>query len=373
MNNCICDNDYERIKKKIEEENKRCKYYYIQGPKGEKGDPGEQGPKGEDGAATIEVSDTVTGEPNTEAMVENIGTNKNAILKFKIPRGMDGVSGDKIVIGKTQTLDANARAKVVDTQIGNIHTLDFYIPQGFDGADGKQGPQGEKGIQGIQGVQGIQGLQGIPGIQGPKGEDGKSERIVVINTETIDSGKVAEVKDNFDGNTHNLTFLIPKGDKGDIGLRGEMGPIGPQGPSGSALLDAYASIYEDNGNSYSLTPNVPNQVELGKTSQNKNVDTSFTNSIKIQNDGIYKIDYFFSAVSSATADISVEARKGNVTIAGTKITRKASSQEYIAFVGSIIVNLDKDDIVDLGVSSSATVTLTPGDETVSYLNIMKID
>ena len=151
------------------------------------------------------------------------------------------------------------------------------------------------------------------------------------------------------------------------------GPVGPQGPSGSALLDAYASIYEDNGNSYSLMPNVSNQVELGKTSQSKNVDTSFTNSLKIQNEGIYKIDYFFAATSSSPTDISVEARKGNITISGTKITRKANSQEYLSFVGSIIVDLNKDDIIDLGVSSTSTVTLTPGDETVSYLNIMKID
>ncbi len=357
MNNCNC-NSYEKIKKKIEEENRRCKYYYIQGPKGEKGEPGERGPKGEDGAATIEIGNTITGEPNTEAMVENVGTNTNVILNFKIPRGTDGISGDKIIVGETQTLDANARAKVVDTKINNVHTLDFYIPQGFDGADGEKGIQGEKGE---------------PGERGPKGEDGKSEKIVVKNTETIESDKKADVKDNFDGTTHNLTFLIPKGEKGDAGPRGEMGSIGPQGPSGVALLDAYASIYEDNGNSYSLTPNVPNQVELGKTSQNKNVDTSFTNALKIQNDGIYKIDYFFSAISSTTADISVEARKDNITIAGTKIVRKANNQEHITFVGSIIIDLDKNNIVDLAVSSSAVVTLTPYDETVSYLNIMKID
>lgn len=364
MNNCYCNDDYERIKKRIEEENKKCKYYYIQGPKGDKGDTGEQGPKGEDGAATIEIGETLTGEPNTDAIVENVGTKENVILNFKIPRGLDGTSGDKIIIGKTETLDANARAKVVDTQNGNVHTLDFYIPQGFDGADGERGPQGEKGIPGIQGIQGVQGIQGIPGIPGPKGDDGKSEKISIVNTETIDSEKKAEVKDNFDGNTHNLTFLIPKG---------EIGPIGPQGLTGSALLDAYASIYEDNKNPYSLIPNVPNQIELGKTSQNKNVDTSFTNALKIQKEGIYKIDYFFSAVTSTTADISVELRKENVTIAGTKITRKANNQEYISFVGSIIINLDKNDIVDLAVSSTTTVILTSENDTYSYLNIMKID
>lgn len=95
---------------------------------------------------------------------------------------------------------------------------------------------------------------------------------------------MAEIKDEFTDNTHYLTFLIPKGDKGDIG---------PHGLVGTAILDSYASLYEDNGNSYMLVTNTPNQVELSKNSQIKNMDISFTNTVKVLNEGIYKIDYFF--------------------------------------------------------------------------------
>lgn len=226
MDNCNCNVNYDKIKKRIEECNKNIKHLYIQGPTGPVGPQGQDGiqgptgptgPKGENGPTTIDIGTTETGDPNTEASVKNIGTSKNVILNFTIPKGQNGIDGDKVVIGKTETLDANARAKVVDTQVGNIHTLDFYIPQGFDGADGDVGPKGDKGDTGEP---------------GPKGDTGKSEGIQVINTQTINPGELAEVKDNFDGNTHYLTFSIPRGDKGDIGPAGEKGPQGEQGPTG---------------------------------------------------------------------------------------------------------------------------------------------
>lgn len=146
-----------------------------------------------------------------------------------------------------------------------------------------------------------------------------------------------------------LNFTIPKGDKGDIG---------PQGLVGTAILDSYASLYEDNGNSYMLVANTPNQVEFSKNSQ-KNMDISFTNTVKVLNAGIYKINYFFSSVASVQSDISIELRKENITINGTKITKKVNNQEYVWFNGSIIASLNKDEKINLAVSSTTNVTLTP--------------
>ena len=145
---------------------------------------------------------------------------------------------------------------------------------------------------------------------------------------------MSEVKDEFTCNTHCLIFLIPKGDKGDIG---------PQGLVETAILGSYASLYEDNGNSYMLVTNTPKQVEFSKNSQIKNMDISFTNTVKVLNVGIYKIDYFFSSVASVQSDISIELRKENITINGTKITKKVNNQEYVWFNGSVIVSLNKDE------------------------------
>ena len=79
-----------------------------------------------------------------------------------------------------------------------------------------------------------------------------------------------------------------------------------------------------------LVANTPNQVELSKNSQ-KNMDISFTNTVKVLNADIYKIDYFFSSVALVQSDISIELRKENITINGTKITKKVNNQEYIWF------------------------------------------
>lgn len=95
------------------------------------------------------------------------------------------------------------------------------------------------------------------------------------------------------------------------------------------------------------------------------MDISFTNTVKVLNEGIYKIDYFFSSVASAQSDISIELRKEN-------ITKNVNNQEYVWFNGSIIVSLNKDEKIDLAVSSTTNVTLTPDEDTVSYLNMIKI-
>ena len=57
------------------------------------GIPGPIGPPGD--AATIVIVETLTGEPGTPALVENLGDKQNARLRFTIPRGEKGEKGDK--------------------------------------------------------------------------------------------------------------------------------------------------------------------------------------------------------------------------------------------------------------------------------------
>ena len=87
----------------------------------------------------IAISATaVTGEPGTEAKVENTGTGTKPVFKFTIPRGNVGPTG----------------------------------PQGPKGETGATGPQGLTGPQGPKGETGATGPQGLTGPQGPKGETG---------------------------------------------------------------------------------------------------------------------------------------------------------------------------------------------------------
>lgn len=155
MNNNIKkpNDDYEKIKKKIEEANKNIRYYCIQGPKGAKGDKGDKGEKGDKGDTTqltFKVGNTLTIEPELSADVENVGTDTNVILDFKIPRGFDGKDGEKgeqgepgvcetITIDGTNTIEPAEEAEVIDNFNNNIHHLTFYIPKG---EQGEQGPAG---------------------------------------------------------------------------------------------------------------------------------------------------------------------------------------------------------------------------------------
>ena len=56
------------------------------------GIPGPAGPPGD--AATIVIVDTLTGQPGTEALVENLGDKQNARLRFTIPAGEPGDSAN---------------------------------------------------------------------------------------------------------------------------------------------------------------------------------------------------------------------------------------------------------------------------------------
>lgn len=169
--------------KDLNGDNRGMKYCFIQGPKGlkgDKGDTGPTGPQGENGPTTIEIGITETGEPDTESLVTNVGTDKNVILNFKIPRGSTGRKGEK----------------------GDI------------------------------------GPRGLPG------EIGISEVITIDGTETVEADEPAEVLDDFDRNVHHLTFYIPKGEQGIQGLKGEQGDVGPKGDAGgiSAYGERYSDM-----------------------------------------------------------------------------------------------------------------------------------
>ena len=69
---------------------------WMQGP------PGPQGQQGEPGAAaTVTVGTVTTGEPGTDAIVTNSGTENAAVLNFTIPKGETGAVGPRGPKGDT--------------------------------------------------------------------------------------------------------------------------------------------------------------------------------------------------------------------------------------------------------------------------------
>ncbi len=129
------------------EKEKYCKLpnnCYLMGP---------TGPTGPRGPVTITVGNTQTGLPNSDAIVNNSGTNDNVILDFVIPQGPTGPIGPAGPTGPQ----------------GLRGLTGTTGPQGPQGAIGPTGPKGEPGPQGQQGEQGIVGPQGPQGPTGPTG------------------------------------------------------------------------------------------------------------------------------------------------------------------------------------------------------------
>lgn len=74
----------------------------VNGGKGAPGPEGPQGPQGDPGAAaTVRVGTVTTGEPGTDAIVTNSGTESAAVLDFTIPRGETGSVGPRGPKGDT--------------------------------------------------------------------------------------------------------------------------------------------------------------------------------------------------------------------------------------------------------------------------------
>lgn len=290
---CNYNEFYEKIKRRIEEENKNIKYRYIQGP------PGEKGEKGDSGTASISIGKVETVDASCDAEVINVGTSENVILDFKIPRGECGEEGPMGLQGAT----------------------------GEKGDLGPMGPQGEKGDLGPAGPQGEKGEKGETGPAGEKGDIGVSETIVVDETETIDSTEKANVIDKLENNIHHLTFYIPKG---------ETGPMGPG--AGSTSFNSIISVrYADATDSRALTIKektfIPDPTSIFTVSSTINIDVNVT--------GIYEIVLCgkisgvteengakFYLINIVTGEIinnlSLELKKGttsDMTFSGTTITQ----------------------------------------------------
>lgn len=147
------------------------------------------GPAGK--AATIKVGETVTGDPGTQAAVENTGTENEAVLRFTIPRGAVGPTGATPDISVQVTgLPAGAEPTVSVSGTPEAPVIALGIPAG---------------------------RQGDPGGKGDPGDPGQTPNITIGQVETLPAGSA--VTASITGETPNLVLNlgIPQGQQGDTG------------------------------------------------------------------------------------------------------------------------------------------------------------
>ena len=378
-NNCNCNNNYEEIRKRIQEEQNKYRFCYVQGPKGVKGDRGDIGPQGErglPGPVSIEVGFTETVESFEDAKVENVGTKEDVILHFKIPKGIQGIEGkigpqgiqgpkgDKgdigpqgikgekgdpgpstIQIGNVETIEPNEEAEVINTGTPVDVVLDFKIPRGEKGEQGDIGPRG------------------MPG------EIGRTEHIAIDETETLEAGEPATVMDTFENWVHHLAFSIPKGEKGDMG---ERGPQGPAGPPGTSFISSYGIRYSMTDTQINLPQAVDTVIPLLEKGTAFLTEYPDDNSIKIKEGGVYLVSYLLCGATNEECSITMSVRANDILVPATSATSEFSAQMINSISGSTICSLQPNDLITLNVKASKTVNMRFNGSTNAMLSVTKI-
>ena len=370
LGNCNCNDDYKKIRKKINEEQKKYKFCYVQGPTGPKGERGIPGP------VSVDVGITETVEPYENAKVENDGTNEDVILHFKIPRGKQGIEGkigpqgivgpkgDKGDIGPQGIKGDKGDPGPSTIQIGNIETVDskkeaevINVGTPVDVVLNFKIPKGEKGDKGDEGARGL------------PGEIGRTEHIAIDETETLEPGEPATVMDTFENWVHHLAFSIPKGEKGDVG---EKGPQGPAGPPGKEFISSYGIRYSMSDTQINLPQATDTVIPLPEKGVAFLTEYPDDNSIKIKENGVYLVSYLLCGATNEECSLTMSVRANNILQPATSATSEFSAQIINSISGTTILSLQTNDLITLNIKPSKTVNMRFNGSTNAMLSVTKI-
>lgn len=150
----------------------------------------------------VMVTTVMSARFTTDALGEP--TVKNGVLTIPIPKGAQGLQGEKGETGaQGEQGDPGPKGPT-----GNPGKQGEPGPQGSKGPDGDKGAQGERGVRGDKGSQGTRGTDGDPGAQGVRGANGAigaSGEIVSIGKTSNNSAKTYVIS-HTDGSSTAVSF-----------------------------------------------------------------------------------------------------------------------------------------------------------------------
>lgn len=197
------------------------------------------------------------------------------------------------------------------------------------------GVQGLKGEKGDTGPAGIQGPAGPIGNVGPKGEIG------------------------------------PTGPTGPQGERGLQGPIGIKGQPGG--IAAYAERFFNTKETKEFAADVETVLKLDKTGPNLNITYLPDNAITIDELGVYKIDYLLTVEPLLDAVLTIAVRRNANIIEGSNISGDGTADYFTQLSGSVITELQPDDVITLIIKVDKNVSLSFNGSTNAKLSIIKLN
>lgn len=325
MKNC---NDYERIRKKLEEERKKYKFCYIQGPTGPKGDTGE--------SDRIVINSVTTGKHGTEAQIIDNKINNVHSLDFIIPEGEKGENGPTTInVGTTETIDTDLDASVTNSGTEKDVILNFKIPRGQKGEKGEKGEIGPRGLP---------------------GEIGISQAITIDETITVEPNEEAEVQDDFENNVHHLTFYIPKGEKGD-----------------SKVIGAYGERYSNTSQRFNVKANTETIIPLEQTGPAFFVEYDTTYAIGLKRLGMFKITYFLNVATSVDVNYVIYIKVSGTKLPSSDIKVQSKANTINNISGSLIHGLIENDEITLGIITEQDTDLIFDSTTCAKLSISELD
>ena len=154
-----------------------------------------------------------------------------------------------------------------------------------------------------------------------------------------------------------------------------MGPTGPRGPAGYALLSAYGGKYNNMTNTLDTQgAGLWSQIPLIETMDNINIINNIENAFKLEQDGVYELNYFLNISANKDTTITFMVRENGVMIPSTVIAKNIKPNEIESFNGNTIVSLRADDVLDMELSATVdNVTIIFGSGITASLSIKKID
>lgn len=217
---------------------------------------------------------------------------------------------------------------------------------------------GNTGPQGPAGPTGVTGPAGPTGSTGATGATGIAETISIRNTTTGAPGTAASVQDVTGAPNHVLDFIIPQG------MTGATGPRGEQGPPGESVngLSAYGGLYNAGTQLVFFTqPDVYVQVRLNTALPSYRTTPNGDNTLTIQENGDYEINYNVLMSTSQASEIGIGVRRNKTILPTTRGSQSLAldSTTTIAYDGRLsgtsIVALQAGDVLDLAVQVIRTL------------------
>ena len=149
-------------------------------------------------------------------------------------------------------------------------------------------------------------------------------------------------------------------------------PQGPTGPTGPTKLAAYGGIYNNTATQFDVDARASMIVPLPETMPGLNVDYTTTDSVIVNETGVYEINYYCNLTTSVATTVTLAIQK-NGTSLFENVLKSALNNDF-TFNGSVIESLDANSVIDMFLStSSSIVTIELRDGLNSSLTLKKLN